>query len=400
LIETDNAGDVGFYLQISMNSSGAAIAVWEQSDGTHVNIWANRFDGSTWGTAELIETDNTGDAGFPKIGLEEDGSAVAVWEQFDGVLYNIWANRFDGSAWGTPELIETDNSGRAGTPEIGMQGNNDITAVWDQFDGTHWNIWANQFNGSEWGTPELIETDNAGDAVSPRIGMDSSGSAIVVWQRWDGTRYNIWSNRFDGFVWGTPEQIDTNTNDASQPQISMDNTGTAIAVWHQFDGTHVNIWANRFDGSAWGTPELIETDNAGDAIYPHISMDDTGSASAVWRQSDGIRYNAWANRFDGSTWGTPELIETDNAGDVLYPRISMDSTGTAIAVWGQSDGIRYNIWANRFNGSAWGTPELIETDNAGDALYPQISMDDVGTAIAVWGQSDGTRYNAWANRFE
>jgi len=46
----------------------------------------------------------------------------------------------------------------------------------------------------------------------------------------------------------------------------------------------------------------------------------------------------------------------------------MDSTGNAIAVWGQSDGTRNNVWANRYvAGSGWGTAVLLENDNAGDA---------------------------------
>ncbi len=47
----------------------------------------------------------------------------------------------------------------------------------------------------------------------------------------------------------------------------------------------------------------------------------------------------------------------------------------------------------------WGTAQLIETDNAGNALDPQITTDANGKAIAVWRQSDGTRENIWANRW-
>ena len=76
----------------------------------------------------------------------------------------------------------------------------------------------------------------------------------------------------------------------------------------------------------------------------------------------------------------------------------MDSSGNAVAVWQQSDGTRNNIWANRFvPGLGWATAEIIETDNAGDANFPQIATDSTGNAVAVWQQSDGTRNNIWAN---
>ena len=252
-----------------------------------------------------------------------------------------------------------------------------------------------------WATASLIETDNAGSAAYPQIAFDSSGNALAVWVQHDGTHTNIWANRFNGSSWGTAELIETdNAGYALYPQIAFDSSGNALAVWYQDDGTHTNIWANRFNGSSWGTAQLIETDNARHADSPQIAFDSSGNALAVWRQYDGSRDNIWANRFNGSSWGTAELIEIENAGTANSPQIAFDSSGNALAVWYQSDGTRHNIWANRFNGSSWDTAELIESNNAGYAYRPQIAFDSSGNALAVWYQHDGTRENIWANRFE
>ena len=128
---------------------------------------------------------------------------------------------------------------------------------------------------------------------------------------------------------------------------------------------------------AWQGAALLETDNAGNARDPKIALDASGNAMAVWRQSDGTRNNLWANRYNASTsaWGTATLLETDNAGNASNPQIALDASGNALAVWYQSDGTRNNIWANRYNAStsAWGTATLIETDNAGSASSPQIA---------------------------
>ena len=70
--------------------------MWVQSDGTMHNIWANRYvSGVGWQTAELIETDNAGSAYYSQIAIGQDGNAVAVWRQSDGIRDNIWANRYD-----------------------------------------------------------------------------------------------------------------------------------------------------------------------------------------------------------------------------------------------------------------------------------------------------------------
>jgi hypothetical protein len=47
----------------------------------------------------------------------------------------------------------------------------------------------------------------------------------------------------------------------------------------------------------WRTAQLIETDAAGDAHTPTVAVDLHGNVTAVWRQSDGTRYNIWSNMY-------------------------------------------------------------------------------------------------------
>ncbi|WP_171040648.1 Ig-like domain-containing protein [Marinobacter alexandrii] len=398
LIEIDNLGSARAP-QIAIHADGRALAVWEQFDGVSYKIWSNHFDGSAWGAAELIG--NGGAAFAPQIASNADGQALAVWPQDDGTRYNIWANRFDGSVWGDAELIQTTSAGDASDPQIAFNHDGKGLAVWAQFDGSGYNIWANRFDGSAWGAAVQIDDGIAADAADPQIAIDPDGRGIAVWAEFDGSQYKIRANRFDGSAWGTVEFIQTTTpGEARDPQIAISPDGQALAVWAQSDGSRFNIWANRFDGSGWRRAEHIETDNAGSSLTPQIVLDADGSALAVWQQFDGARYNIWANRFDGGAWGAAERIEIDNAGSAVVPQIALEADGRALAVWQQSDGSRDNIWANRFDGSAWGTAELIEADDVGHASSPQIGFDAEGRALAVWQQFDGARDNIWANRFE
>ncbi len=409
LIETDNAGDT-FAPQIAIDPDGNAIAVWYQSDGTRYNIMANRYiPGFGWGAAQLIETDNAGGAYNPQIAIDANGNAIAVWHQSDGSRDNIMVNRFTpGSGWGATELIETDDAGRAVLPQIAIATDGSAIAVWEQDDGIRNNIWANRYiPGSGWSAAELIETDDAGVAYFPQIAIAADGNAIAVWQQSDGTRNNIWANRYiPGSGWGAAELIETDdAGGAYNPQIAIDANGNAIAVWAQSDSTRDNIWTNRYTlGSGWGTAELIETDDAGDASDPQIAIDANGNAIAVWAQSDSTsyKYNILANRYmPGSGWGSAKLIETGNAGHATNPQIAIDASGNGIVVWEQSDDTRYNIWANRYTpGSGLGSAQLIETDNSGNVYSPQIAIDANGNAIAVWSQSDGAlTTNIWFNRW-
>jgi hypothetical protein len=93
-IETDNAGDASS-AQVAMDSAGNAFAVWQQSDGTRTSIWANRYTpGSGWGNARRIET-HADDASLPQVAADAAGNALAVWQQSDGTRISIWANRYE-----------------------------------------------------------------------------------------------------------------------------------------------------------------------------------------------------------------------------------------------------------------------------------------------------------------
>ena len=50
-----------------------------------------------------------------------------------------------------------------------------------------------------------------------------------------------------------------------------------------------------------------------------------------------------------------------------------------------------------FSDKAWGTAQLIEMDDSGDAYSPQVEVDGSENAIAVWAQDDGTRESIWSN---
>jgi len=307
----------------------------------------------------------------------------------------------DDKRWVGATLIETNNSGDAKNPQFAVDSSGNAIAVWEQHDRWRSDIWANRYvPGKGWGTAALIETDDTGSAYSPQIAFDSSGNAIALWEQNDDTGQNIWANRYvPGKGWGTAARIETGDGAVEDPQIAFDSSGNAIAVWHQREGKRTNIWANRYvPGKGWGTAALIETNNRGDARFPQIAVDSSGNAIAVWHQREGKRTNIWANRYvPGKGWGTAARIETDDAGDAGLPQIAFDSSGNAIAVWEQGD----DIYANRYvPGKGWGTAALIETDDAGDAGLPQIAFDSSGNAIAVWVQSDGKRDNIWANRFE
>jgi hypothetical protein len=350
-----------------------------------------------WGAAALIENDNAGNAVDPQLATDANGNAVAVWAQSDGSLTHIRANRYvAGSGWLTPIRIDSDNT-NATAPQVTVDGSGNAVVVWAQAG----SIWAARYTaGVGWSTATIISIGGTG-ADTPQIAMDANGDAVAVWTYLNGAVHEIWANHYTaGWGWGTVTIIGDNAGDAGMPDVAMDGNGNAVAVWQQSDATRTNIWANRYTlGSGWGTAALIESDNSGDALNPRIAVADRGDAVAVWQQSDATRTNIWTNRYTaGSGWDNATLIETDNSGDATNPVVAVANDGSAVAVWQQSDTTRTNIWTNRYTaGGNWDSAILIENDNSGAALNPQVSVGTNADVVAVWQQSDGSRSNIWAN---
>jgi hypothetical protein len=467
----DTGADAADVPQVTVDAAGNSIAVWSQSDGTRTNIWANRYllpppptgnnpVANGWGTAVLIETDNAGDAGSPQVAVDSAGNVIAVWSQSDGTRTNIWANRFNGTTWGTAELIESDNAGDATAPQIAIDGNGNAIAVWMQSDGTRTNIWANRFNGS-WAGPVLIEADDAGAAVSPQIAADGDGDAIVVWSQSNGTRTNIWANRYSG-SWAGPVSLETLDGVANTPDIAMNPDGNAIAAWSQLVGVGdpaevtitiaspgvVNWTAHRLTNGrkvVLETTDLLPTGlTAGTTYYVQnsttnsfelsatlggASIDTSGTQSGT-HTATAPRFRIYANHFnpDGNVWSTARLAENTPSGlDSVKPQIAIDADGNGICVWVvEITGtaiieeeevllIHEDVAANRYRAyiDGWDFGVTIENDepidNRGNARQPQIAIAPDFTGIAVWSKAsrfdaedddETDRYSIQANIFD
>jgi hypothetical protein len=406
LIENQNSGDAA-NPQIVIDPSGNAIAVWQQSDGVRYNIWSNRYTpGNGWGRAELIETADEGSATDPQIAVDAAGNALAVWAQFDGQTSNIHANRYSANAgWGSGEIIET-QPGKASRPQIAVDAQGNAVAVWSQSFGSIVDVRSNRYLAGEgWGTSEPVESGN-GSAAGVRIAMDERGNAIAVWQQLSGSRYDIRSNRYrsDGSGWGNDVLVENvNTGAAVNPELAVEKGGTAFVVWQQTAGSRTDILSSRYtaDGG-WEVAALVSTENVGQAAEPQIAVDGNGAAFAVWRQPGGGRQNVWSNRYtNGCGWSTAIPAELINTGDASSPQVALDANGDARAIWVQLDGARSDIVSGRhlMNASAaWGVSSLLEHDDTGSAFRAQVALNSSGEAMVVWRQSDGTYYNIWARR--
>ena len=419
-----------FAPQTGTDSAGNLILVWQQKEGNHYSIRANRYDAAArqWGLATLLQTDNTGSGYAPQLAVNASGHAVAVWHHYDGNRYHVWANHYDAvlGQWGAVQAL-TGSASDAFDPQVAISANGNAIVVWRGMDGPFddpatsitaleyysSSLWAKHYTASTktWDvTATALELDNdkGHDANAAQVVMDSSGNGVVVWQQFNGAVTSVYATRYTvGAGWAMPGSISTGSlGVAVNPQIAMDGSGNAITVWRQYDASaHYSIWVSRYVAATitWDSPVLIESDDSGDAFDPQLAVNTAGDAWVVWHQHDGTTYNIGSNRYAvGSGWSSATLIETSNVGDATHAQIAVNASGDAFAVWQQSEGTRTSVWSNRYNPSlqAWGMAALVEVDDSGDALVPQVNVDSTGNASAAWRQWDGAHWKVLASRYQ
>jgi hypothetical protein len=394
-----------------VNPSGNAAEVAVDPAGNAVAVWINSTDffscrytpAEGWG--EVVWIGPLPEEGRATVAMDGNGTALAVWS-FHWVNTNIWSTRSNADGeWGPRQQVD-DNSGDASEPQISVGADGSAVAVWTQFDGQKRDVFSSRYSREGWDHPQPIEIDADDNAWRPQVVVDAQGNAVAVWEQFDDTRLDVWSNRYtSGSGWGSAERIETeDEGHARSPQVAADAQGDAVAVWEQFDGTRLDVWSNRYtSGSGWGVAERIETEEGGDASNAQVAMDAKGHAVAVWEQSDGTRYGIWSNRYTPSRgWGTAEAITPNDATDALEPRVAVDARGNAVSVWRQSGTTGDGIWSNRYTPSAgWGSAQRIDSNHPGGRSAPRVAVDANGNAIALWSVwGGGSSAEIWFNRLE
>lgn len=199
--------------KIDINANGDAAVVWFQAEPVlsgieRDSIYISRYDASSgqWSDADLVETEVAFTARDPDVAIDADGNVFVVWLQQspDYSTENLLGNRYDAATdmWSGPQLLELDDTATS-RPIISQQvvaddlGN--AIAVWIQNDGVLQNVRAARYSAddAEWKPAELLEEIDTGDANIPRLVIDrSTGNAMVAWHHSDGSRTDVWANRY------------------------------------------------------------------------------------------------------------------------------------------------------------------------------------------------------------
>lgn len=324
IIDANAGGTEALSPHAALDASGNALAVFSYGPISADRMYGRRYDaGSSSWPAPQVQIDNStwGLAYKPQLAMNSSGNAVAVFEQLHGAVQQINATRYvAGGGWITPPAQLSDGSkGYAFDPQIAAGPNDEFIAVFWQRDSDTlpyaYHVYASRFDSSSWGGFERIDDPSAGYSSYPQIAYSADGSAIAVFIQIVGAANRIYANRFQSSSWTGAVVIDAGTGaNADVPQVAMDAYGNALAVFKQSDGSYSRVYAAYYTpGSGWGTAAIIDAATGKEAANPHIASDAEGNAIAVFTQRDPSNNGrVYANRFIPPT-PTPTMTPTPTA---------------------------------------------------------------------------------------
>jgi hypothetical protein len=322
---------------VALDSTGNAIVVWSQDSGTSSvqGIKAARYGVETgWGTPVPIEPTTiaetrTGSA--PQIAFDLNGNAIAVWYQYGKP--GIYTNRYvAGTGWGIAEaIVDVGTTSYDEGVQLAIDKNGNAIAVWNQYGGV---LYANRYiAGTGWSATVIVDP-GGGQDYSAQIAVDPNGNAIAVWGNFSCNSYNIMANlEVFGTGWGavspcwaeTPSFVNTARDYASEPQIVIDQNRNVTVVWTQYGNIYASMSAT--------PPPLVANAGSNQVAFDKATLNGSASQSNIisWNWTLTHRTNPAYSR---TATGQNPSVDNLAAGfyDVLLTASDGTTTSTATSL--------------------------------------------------------------------
>ncbi len=194
------------------------LVVWEGADlaFAFTSVWAvasgNR--GSTWGTpAQLRPEGLAGGVALPSVACDGAGQAVALWPDFRSVAtLQLFANRFDGASWGGNVLVSTPAGLDVSLPVAAFSGASNVIVAYETSDS---GIHASRSTDGGATFPSFQRLDSGMTrpqalSTQPRIVADGGANVWTAWLDESAGLPMLVSRRSpdSGAAWDSPLRID------------------------------------------------------------------------------------------------------------------------------------------------------------------------------------------------
>ena len=219
---------------VAMDGAGNAMVVWGQAAGDNraaKGLQAARYTVAGWQTPLPIEPSSiaeTRSSAVARVGFDPSGNALAVWSHSaqPGVYAIPWSLT---AGWGSATVLaDTHATGADEGVSLALDRQGHALALWNHQGG---GLLVRRYAAGVWEATEVID---AGPGDSGEVALNPAGSAVVAWVGRAGNESHILARPLGlGSGWGEVSEMGSN---ASEPRIVIDSTGFATVLWRQEQG--------------------------------------------------------------------------------------------------------------------------------------------------------------------
>ncbi len=216
-------------LAVAADRFGNGVAVWKQVAG----LQAARYRAASgWGPA--VDLTAPGQEGFrPSVAVDHLGNATVTWadkSQGEGAARAV---RYTAAsdAWSSPFELTADVQGH---PQLVVDTAGNVTAIWEES-----GLRARRYVAASgaWQQTRIVASPGRGDYYTrPQVTVDGQGIVTAVWENVgiiESARYTPATD-----AWSSPVSLSRmnayNYRESHLPRLGADTAGNVVVVWNQF----------------------------------------------------------------------------------------------------------------------------------------------------------------------
>jgi hypothetical protein len=348
-----------------------------------------------------------GHVGRVQVGMDRRGDAVAVWEAFNGADWVIQGSvrPVATGVWQTPVDLSAESED-AESPRLAVDADGDAVAVWDVRTLTSSVVQSARRPAGSGAWQATVDVSTGAELASaPDVALDARGDAVAVWQRYtetvEGTRQSAAASSIRPALavsWHAPVRISAEGVSVGQTRVATDLRGDVAAVWSALpagaNSSIIQAAVRPLLAATWHAPTAVSVpaEEGANALTPQVALDRAGDVTALWVRESVLK--SATRPVTSGTWTAPTDV-SDEGESALSEDIgfAVSPAGEAFAAWGSggAGGISSLQSAVRPTaGGSWQKPVAVVVEPKGTSVTdPNLAIDPIGNAVAVWRVESG-----------